>query len=296
MSLLLTMLPIYIFGNLHCIGMCGPLVLMLGKHRYRYFYFLGRTLSFTFAGMIAGELGAVLHVILQRYHLPAAASFFFGGVILIVGLCSLMKREYPGSQWLSRRLAKVNQSLSLLMLRDQPWPVFLFGFFTIALPCGQTVVVYSACALSGDIFVGMHNGFVFAVLTSPFPVFGHACTHNASQNEKVLSATDRFVCDHRRGVGAMPRTCGIGTDSSLDPKSQFFHGISSRTFLVSVQTPTGKPRRSRSKRRKREVFSISIPPVNIRLEYYLWTLAIRKNSLHGSFFVFSCPSPCPTSC
>jgi uncharacterized protein len=53
------------------------------------------------------------------------------------------------------------------MLRDQPWPTFLFGFFTIALPCGQTVVVFSACALYGDPFIGLINGLVFALLTSP---------------------------------------------------------------------------------------------------------------------------------
>ena len=35
------------------------------------------------------------------------------------------------------------------------------------LPCGQTVVVFSACALSGDPFVGLLNGLAFALLTSP---------------------------------------------------------------------------------------------------------------------------------
>ena len=53
------------------------------------------------------------------------------------------------------------------MLRDQPLSTFLFGFFTIALPCGQTIVVYSACALSGDLCAGAINGLAFALLTSP---------------------------------------------------------------------------------------------------------------------------------
>jgi sulfite exporter TauE/SafE len=167
MSLLITMLPIYLLGNLHCLGMCGPLVMMLGQHRYRYFYFLGRTLSFSLAGLVAGELGAVLNVALQRYQISAFASFLFGGIIFAIGVYSILGLLPPGQQWLAKRLAKFNQSLSLLMLKDQAWPSFLFGFFTIALPCGQTLIVFSACALSGDPLVGLVNGFAFALLTSP---------------------------------------------------------------------------------------------------------------------------------
>lgn len=167
MTLLLTMLPIYLFGNLHCLGMCGPLVMMIGKNRFRYFYFLGRISSFTLAGMLAGEAGAVLQVILNHYHIASLTSFVFGGIISVVALSTLMGWRYPGYDLLAKRLAGFNHSFSLLMLRDQPWPAFLFGFFTIALPCGQTLIVFSACALSGDLWVGMINGLVFALLTTP---------------------------------------------------------------------------------------------------------------------------------
>lgn len=167
MTLFFSLLPIYLFGNLHCFGMCGPLVVMIGQHRYRYFYFLGRLLSFSLAGMLAGEAGAVLHVILKTYHLAEATSFIFGGIILYIGfslLCGL-KIHYPG--WVIRSLNKINQNISLLMLRDKGWSTFLFGFFTVFLPCGQTLVVFSACALAGDAYIGLFNGFAFALLTSP---------------------------------------------------------------------------------------------------------------------------------
>lgn len=167
MALFFSMLPLYLFGNLHCLGMCGPLVMMIGHHRYRYFYFLGRTLSFSLAGMIAGAIGAVSDSFFRQYHLAEATTFIFGGFIFVLGIFTLAGWSYPGHQWLSRRLAKVNHTLSLLMLRDQAWPAFLFGFFTLALPCGQTLIVFSACALSGDLFIGLFNGFAFAILTSP---------------------------------------------------------------------------------------------------------------------------------
>jgi len=161
------MLPLYLFGNLHCLGMCGPLVMMIGQHRYRYFYFLGRTLSFSLAGMVAGAVGAVADSFFRHYHLAEATTFLFGSVLLVLGIFTLAGWSYPGHQWLARRMAGVNQTLSLLMLRDRAWPAFLFGFFTLALPCGQTLIVFSACALSGDLFVGLWNGFAFAILTSP---------------------------------------------------------------------------------------------------------------------------------
>lgn len=167
MTLFLSLLPIYLFGNFHCIGMCGPLVMMIGHHRYRLFYFAGRTLSFALAGLLAGEAGAVLNVLLNAYHIPAATSFLFGIALLMTGFYTLSQKQSPGFRWLSERLSKLNQRLSLLMLQDGPLPTFLFGFCTIFLPCGQTLIVFSACALAGDWQVGLFNGFAFALLTSP---------------------------------------------------------------------------------------------------------------------------------
>ena len=167
MILLMTMLPFYLFGNLHCLGMCGPLAMMIGKHHYRYFYFFGRLSSFSLTGLLAGGLGEVLQVLLKDYHLAALTSFIFGGIIIGASISTLVGWRYPGYDFVARRLAKVNQSLSFLILKDRAWPTFLFGFFTVALPCGQTVIVFSACALSGDMWVGFINGLVFALLTTP---------------------------------------------------------------------------------------------------------------------------------
>lgn len=167
MSLFLTLLPLYLFGNLHCMGMCGPLVMMLGQNRYRHLYFLGRTFSFTLAGAIAGEVGSILNILFRQFHIAAAASFLFGGVIVFAGVCSLGRWQYPVPQWLAAPLQTVSQRLTLLLLREHPLSTFLFGFFTITLPCGQTLVVFSACALSGDVWTGLGNGLAFALLTSP---------------------------------------------------------------------------------------------------------------------------------
>lgn len=167
MSLFISMLPIYLFGNLHCIGMCGPLVMMLGQHKYRYFYFLGRIFSFGLAGLIAGGFGAILNVALDEWFIPAMVSLSFGAIIIIIALYNLTGTHFRGFNWLSKKMGKLSQGLSLLLLKDDPYPTFLFGLGTILLPCGQTVVVFSACAIYGDPLIGLLNGAAFALLTSP---------------------------------------------------------------------------------------------------------------------------------
>jgi hypothetical protein len=197
MTLLFAMLPIYLFGNLHCLGMCGPLVMMVSRHNFRYFYFLGRLVSYTLAGMIAGELGAVLNDILSQYHIQAMTSFFFGFIIFNMGLSQIFSWKLPNlSSFFSKKLGKLNHALSLLMLRDAAFSTFLFGFFTVALPCGQTLLVFSACALSGDFFVGMLNGFFFALLTSPslfFAMNAHLFLHPFKKHSDILMGVSALM-------------------------------------------------------------------------------------------------------
>lgn len=168
MTLFFSLLPLYLFGNLHCIGMCGPLVMMLGQHPFRYYYFIGRIFSFSLAGLIAGELGAVIHVFLKQYYLAEIVSLLCGIFIMGWGIQKLL-----GLQILHRSSTKraplnaLNRWISSLLLKNTGWSAFLFGFFTVALPCGQTLVVFSACALTGDAWIGLGNGFAFALLTTP---------------------------------------------------------------------------------------------------------------------------------
>lgn len=149
-------------------GMCGPLVMLLGQHRYRFFYFLGRLTSYSLAGFIAGELGAVLHTFLKNYFLAEIVSVLCGVVIIIWGLRKVRGggiKVKKGSR--PSPLHALHRWVSKLLLQDRGWSTFLFGFFTVALPCGQTLVVFSACALAGSGLVGLGNGFAFALLTSP---------------------------------------------------------------------------------------------------------------------------------
>lgn len=176
--------------------MCGPLVMLIGQHPHRYHYLIGRIVSFSLAGLIAGEVGAVLNVVLKDYHIPEAASFLFGGIILITGITTLTGWQLVSFSWFSPLVTKMNRFLTPLMLKEAPWATFLFGFSTVLLPCGQTLVVFSACALTEDPLVGLCNGFAFALLTTPSLLLAMHSTNllkNWRQHYHLVLGVSSFV-------------------------------------------------------------------------------------------------------
>lgn len=171
MSFFLSMLPIYMTGNFHCLGMCGPLVMTIAHHPYRFLYFFGRTLSFTLLGLISATFGMAIEISLKNSGFSAIACFLLGSFMLLFALGPLISPHIKLPRSIGKRLAKQTSFLSLLLLRNRPLATFYFGFFTPLLPCGQTLMVFSALALYGNPLGGMINGFFFALITSPSLIF-----------------------------------------------------------------------------------------------------------------------------
>lgn len=146
--------------------MCGPLVMLLGSHPYRTYYFLGRTTSFTAVATLSGLLGASLTYFFGELHIPVATTLLFSILILVTGFFSLTSLQF-GQQRLGQLFSGLGKKGSLLMIQKGRLPIFLFGLLTVALPCGQTLVVFSACALAQDPWTGFINGLAFSLLTSP---------------------------------------------------------------------------------------------------------------------------------
>ena len=159
MELFFTLLPIYIFGNGHCLGMCGPLVMLIGRHQYAWAYFIGRALSFSLAAMLASSIGLLMQPIITTYLFPGAYAIILGVILVIMPLLSYLVPKIGSSS--------VGAYLSTLALQNSVWPMFLFGFATALIPCGQSLVVFSACSLAPSIAIAGLNGLAFAIFTSP---------------------------------------------------------------------------------------------------------------------------------
>lgn len=167
MTLFFTLLPLYLFGNFHCLGMCGPLVALLGRHPYRLWYFLGRILSFTLAGAVAGAMGVILDFAFQAYHFSEVVAFVFGGGMILWGMMLMLRLQPLPSLPVPSTLARLQLWGAQFLLKESPLSTAFFGFLTVLLPCGQSLLVFSACALTGNLFVGALNGLAFALLTTP---------------------------------------------------------------------------------------------------------------------------------
>ncbi len=142
-------------------------MMLLAKNRYRWAYFVGRLLSYTLAGLLSAEVGMLFFHALAQTGLSALFSIVFGLGIITLGFFSLFHLPYPGAKWLAGKTARLSTLLANLLTVYGPYPVFLFGACTLLLPCGQTLIVFSACALEAKPIVGLVNGFAFALLTSP---------------------------------------------------------------------------------------------------------------------------------
>ena len=160
MSAFLTLLPIYLFGNLHCLGMCGPLAASLTNKQGNHLYFLGRMLSFTFAGLTAALFGTVITNLFSSSHFNAYLSLVMGIAFIFFAFMHIQPLKF--SPWKT-----INHTLSNVITISHSLSPFIFGMITIALPCGQTIIVFSTIALLATPLEGFINGLLFAIFTSP---------------------------------------------------------------------------------------------------------------------------------
>jgi sulfite exporter TauE/SafE len=167
LTLFWTLLPLYLFGNFHCLGMCGPLAAVLGKNPKKHYYLFGRMASFTLAGFFSALFGASLTTLLYYSGLDKGALFLFSTFFGLIALSYLIPRSLFTPKLFQTFFIWTQKKAASLLLAESAWKTFLFGFLTILLPCGQSLFVFSSIALEQNLSAGIFNGWAFALLTSP---------------------------------------------------------------------------------------------------------------------------------
>ena len=137
-----------LLGSLHCVGMCGPIALLLPYRGHRpwqsYFYIvsyqLGRIGSYALIGILPGMLG--LGFLLAGYQKGLALTL--GIVLLLAGLLSgrswrSSTRRQTGLPWQNW----IQQNLGQLLRSNHPLRFLGVGLLNGFLPCG---LVYLALA------------------------------------------------------------------------------------------------------------------------------------------------------
>ncbi len=175
MELLTSIWPGFIvglFGSLHCIGMCGPIVIALtdrdaGRVRYiigRTLYNLGRTVTYGFLGAIVGLIGATAAMAgFQRY-----LSIVLGVLILIAVLLPHRFTAWLLSpdvfQAFGGRLKKV---WIKLIGRKTFGSLFIIGILNGFLPCGLVYAAMAGAATTGSVTGGIGFMVMFGLGTIP---------------------------------------------------------------------------------------------------------------------------------
>lgn len=137
-----------IVGSLHCVGMCGPLVLAVSRERSgvafrgRVFYNVGRVTTYSLLGLFFGLLGSA-----ARFSGLQQAVSIVSGVLILLWLVVPKQRMEQAllSRYAYQLYARLRKLLTPLWQRHYLTSQFGLGLLNGLLPCG---LVYVALASS----------------------------------------------------------------------------------------------------------------------------------------------------
>ena len=144
--MLYTALLFGLISSLHCVGMCGPIAMMLPVSRNNsakkviqiMLYHAGRLTSYATLGFLFGLLGKGLYLAGIQQRISIAV-----GVLMII-MAIIPERifaKYNFSRPIYKAISKVKSGLGQQFKRKTPDALFTIGLFNGLLPCG---LVYAA--------------------------------------------------------------------------------------------------------------------------------------------------------
>ena len=161
-----------LLGSFHCIGMCGPIALLLpvdstskiNSFFQSMMYNLGRTVTYSIMGLLLGLLGKGLYI-----------AGFQGRISILMGIIMVLAVVFP-TQYLTKFgfskpmykwVNKIKKALGNLLLKKSKSAFFTIGLLNGLLPCGLVYIAMTGAVAMGDPFLGALFMFLFGLGTSP---------------------------------------------------------------------------------------------------------------------------------
>lgn len=204
-----------LLGSFHCVGMCGPIALILPLHRDNIWikniqilsYFVGKTLTYAVLGLIFGLIGKGLFI--REYQ--QNFSIFVGIVMVLVGILSFFQIHFSYLQIpIFKGLSQVKSALAKQLKSKTIFSVFLIGFLNGFLPCGLVyTALFSALAtadITSSILYMLCFGLGTSVLMIVFVYIGNFLSANVQK--RIQKTIPFFVIIF--GILLMMR--GLGLD------------------------------------------------------------------------------------
>jgi len=143
--MLITAFLLGLTGSLHCVGMCGPIAMMVNVRTNnnllinRLLYNSGRTVTYVVMGVVVGFLGKIV----QWGGLQAKVSIGVGILILVALMIPKVQQLFIPS--LSAFVVHLKQAFSKHLQSTKPFSALFTGVLNGFLPCG---LVYAALAIA----------------------------------------------------------------------------------------------------------------------------------------------------
>lgn len=159
-------------GNLHCLGMCGPIALALPIHQQSkghkilsiFTYNIGRIVCYALLGILAGWLGQSIGFLGYQQQLSITL-----GIIMLTSVIfpTLFKRVLPKNNFVFRGYQRLKSAFHHLLKNKNLYSIFGIGFLNGLLPCGLIYMALAGAMAASSILTGTLFMITFGLGTLP---------------------------------------------------------------------------------------------------------------------------------
>lgn len=164
-------------SSLHCVGMCGPLILSIPApkftiHNFLYnksiynpiAYNIGRILTYVFIGIVIGLFGELVKITFLHQQI----SIFAGGLMLLTGVATKFEaNNIIKSKFINKIFSILKAQISSLLKTQNTSKMFLLGILNGFLPCGMVYMAILSSLAWGNINSTIIYVASFGLGTSP---------------------------------------------------------------------------------------------------------------------------------
>jgi uncharacterized protein len=170
--MLYTALLFGLISSFHCIGMCGPIAMMLPvdhknptkKAAQILTYHLGRLTAYGTLGLFFGLLGRGLYLAGMQQKMSIVVGFF---MILIVLIPEKVFAKYNFSRPIYKLISKVKSSLGNQFKKKSPDAIFTIGLLNGFLPCGLVYAALFGALAMQNVGLGVSYMLLYGLGTIP---------------------------------------------------------------------------------------------------------------------------------
>ncbi len=161
-----------LFGNVHCLAMCGPLALSINPSRnsgwHALVHHMGRIATYALLGLIAGSIGYTVSWagFQQVVSLTLGCLLALHGFMLLIGKGGLLQHAH-----LILPSSFVQRSMKAMWGSEKLTARFGMGMLNGLLPCGLVYLALAASATSTSIWDGVAFMTLFGLATLPVFAF-----------------------------------------------------------------------------------------------------------------------------